>query len=252
MLADTLLIVGRSDEAVTILNDFLMTDPKSSLREEANRLLIKIYIAQEDFDKARQISEAMLKSSPTSVLNLVDAARISKVTGQTDEALPQLKEAFRYAQNSQDFQAIIALADELFNYREFEKAATLYERIADTCLNSQWTMCLLDSYYHAGERKKTLEICRNLREKYGPLQKITEMEFLIYNEIGDMNQARAVGEMYVNAFPSDFEMQIRLGVILLRSNHFQELDRLLETSFNLNELCPQSYFDLAHLYQSQI
>ena len=249
LIANILLGQRQFSEAITILSDFLSTPPSLELKNDANHLLIKIYIAQEDFDKAREISEAMLKSSRTSVLNLVDAARISRATGQTNEALSQLKEAYEYAQNSQDFQAIIALADELFNYREFEKAATLYERIADTRLNSQWTMCLLDSYYHAGERKKTLEICRSLREKYGPLQKITEMEFLIYNEIGDMNQARAVGEMYVNAFPNDIEMPIRLGVIHLRSNHFEELDRLLETPFDVKNLSLRASFDLAHLHK---
>ena len=249
LIANILLGQRQFSEAITILSDFLSIPPSSELRNDANRLLIKIYIALEDFDEAQQISEAMLKSSPTSVLNLVDSARISKATGQTDEALSQLKETFRYAQNSQDFQAIIALADELFNYREFEKAAGLYEQIADTRLNSQWTMCLLDSYYHSGERKKTLEICRNLREKYGPLQKITEMEFLIYNEIGDMNQARAVGEMYVNAFPSDIEMQIRLAVVYSCSNNISELDCVLDKSFDLESLTLRSYFDLAHLYQ---
>ena len=249
LIANILLGQRQFSEAITILSDFLLRAPSLELKNDANHLLIKIYIAQENFGKAREISEAMLKSSPTSVINLVDAARISRATGQTNEALSQLKGAYEYAQNSRDFQAVIALADELFYSGEFEKAATLYEQIADTRLNSQWTMCLLDSYYHAGERKKTLEICRSLREKYGPLQKVSEMEFLIYNEIGDMNQARSVGEMYVNAFPNDIEMQVRLAVVHSRSNHLDALDCFLEMSLDLANLPLRSYFDLAHLYQ---
>ena len=123
------------------------------------------------------------------------------------------------------------------------------KKIADTRLNSQWTQKLLYSSHQSGERKKTLKTCQSLREKYGPLDQITEMEFSIYNEIGDMNQARAVGEMYVNTFPSDIEMQIRLGVILLRSNHFEELDRLLETPFDVKNLSLRASFDLAHLHE---
>ena len=73
LLANILIKDKRFDEAITRLNDFLMTNPPSTLREEANRLLIKIYIADKNFDKARQISTAMRESSPTSVLNLVDA-----------------------------------------------------------------------------------------------------------------------------------------------------------------------------------
>ena len=249
LLAYILFVVERLEEAITELNDFLMSGPVAPLREQANRLLIEVYVACGDFDKAQEISDTMRESSPKNILFLVDAARIAKASGDNDRALSQLKEAFCYAQDSQDFQAIIALADELFNYREFEKAATLYEKIADTHLNSQWTTCLLDSYYHAGERKKTLEICRSLREKYGPLEKVTAMEFMIYNEIGDMNQARAVGEMYVDAFPSDIEMQIRLAVVYSRSNHLDALDRFLEMSSDFANISLRSYFDLAHLYQ---
>ena len=249
LLANILLLVERIDEAAATLSDFLVTNPPAALAEEAKRSLIKVYVARGDFDKAREISAVMCEASPTSVPFLIDAAKIAKATGNRDEALSLLEEAYGYARSSGVFQEVAELANELFNYKEFNKAATLYEKIADTSLNSQWTRILLESYYHSGERKKTLEICRTLREKYGPLEEISKMEFLIYDEIRDMNQARAVGEMYVNAFPNDIEMPIRLGVIHLRSNHFKELDRLLETPFDVKNLSLRASFDLAHLYQ---
>ena len=249
LLANILLDVERLEEAITKLNEFLITDPKTPLREEANRLLIKVYVASEDFDKAREISGAMRESLPTSVPFLVDAARIAIATGTQDEGLSLLEEAYGYAQNSEEIQDIKELAHELYIFKEFDKAAKLYEKIADTRLNSQWTRCLLDSYYYSGERKKTLEICRSLREKYGPLDQITKMEFLIYYEIRDMNQARAAGEEYLNAFPDDTEMQIRLAVVYSCSNNISALDCVLDKSFDLESLTLRSYFDLAHLYQ---
>ena len=249
LLANILLVVERLEEAITILDDFLMTDSEAPLREEANRLLIKAYLARGDFDKAQEVCTAMLESSPTNVLVLVDAARIAKANDNNDEALSRLEDAYGHAESSEAFQEITELANELFNYKEFGKAATLYEKIADTRLNSQWTRCLLDSYYYSGERKKTLEICRSLREKYGPLDQITKMEFLIYYEIRDMNQARAAGEEYLNAFPDNTEMQIRLAVVYFCSNNISELDYVLEKSFDLESLTLRSYFDLAYLYQ---
>ena len=75
------------------------------------------------------------------------------------------------------------------------------------------------------------------------------MEFLIYNEIGDMNQARAVCEVYINAFPDDVDMQIRLAVVHSRSNKLEEVDRLLERSFDLKNLSLRSCLDLVHLYR---
>ena len=184
-----------------------------------------------------------------SVLNLVDAARISRATGANDEALSQLKEAYNYAQDSEVFQEIMELANELYIYEQFEEAASLYEKLANTDLNSQLTQFLLNSYYFSGERKKTLDICQVLREKYGVLKHISEMEFLIYNEIGDMDQAQAVGELYINAFPDDIEMQIHLAVIYSRSNRLEDIDRLLDRSFDLKNLSLRSCFDLAHLYR---
>ena len=249
LLANALLEDKRFNEAITTLNNFLVTPPPSELQENANRLLLRIYIADQNFDEARQISTAMREASPTSILNLVDAARISKATGAKDEALSLLKEAYNYARNSDAFPEIVELADELCIYEQFEKAATLYEKVANTSLNSQWTERLLYSYYRSGESKKALEICQALREQYGPLKNISEMEFLIYNEIGDMNQARAVCEVYINAFPDDADMQIRLGIVHYRSNNLEEVDRLLEKSFDLKTLSLRSYFDLAHLYQ---
>ena len=84
-----------------------MTNPSLTLRENVNRLLIYIYIAQEDIDRAQQISAAMRESSPTGVLNHVDAAKIAKATGKTDEALSLLEEAYGYARNSQEFQELV-------------------------------------------------------------------------------------------------------------------------------------------------
>ena len=242
LLANILLADKRLNEAIEALSDFLMTNPPSTLRENANRLLINIYIADGRFEEARQISTDVRESSPTSVLNLVDAARISKATSENDEALSQLKEAYDYAKNSGTFQEIVELADEFCVHEQFEKAATLYEKFADTSLNSQLTQCLLNSYYRSGKIGKALEICQALREKYGPLKNISEMEFLIYNEIGDMNQARAVCEVYINAFPDDTDMQIRLGVVHSRSNKLEEVDRLLERSFDLKNLSLRSCF----------
>ena len=249
ILANILLVDKRFDKAITILNDFLTTDPPSELRENANHLLVSIYIAAERIEEAKQIVTAMHDSSPTSVLNLVNAARISKATGANDDALSLLKEAYDHAKNSDTFEEIVELADELCIYGQFEKAATLYEKVTDTNLNSQLTQRLLNSYYFSGERKKTLEICQVLREKYGVLKHISEMEFLIYNEIGDMDQTQAVGKLYIDAFPDDIEMQIHLAVIYSRSNRLEDIERLLDRSFDLKNLSLRSCFDLAHLYR---
>ena len=198
LLANILFVCERHNEATTTLNDFLMTNPSTELQEDANRLLIQIYIADERFEEAQQISNIMMGSSPTSVLNLVNAARISSATEESEKALSQLKEAYNLAQSSDVFQEIFELADELGKHEQFKEAAVLYEKLADTNYNSEWTQRLLYSYYRSGEAAKALEICQGLREKYGPLENTSKIEYEIYKEIGDLNQAQILGEAYLS------------------------------------------------------
>ncbi len=228
IIANILFADNRYDEAITKLDDLLNTNPSSELQDDANRLLVRIYIATECLEEAEQILTPMLESSPTSVLNLINAALISSKMGKGDKAISQLKEAYNYALNSKDFLEIVELAAELFINKQFKEAATLYEKLADTSQNSQLTQWLVQSYYNSGEMAKALEICQKLREQYGPLKNISVMEVVIYEEIGDMNQAETVCKDYLKKFPNDIDMRIRLGMVLFRSNKEVEIDNVLD------------------------
>ena len=229
ILANFLLVSERLDESITKLNDFLQTDLSPELQEKASRLLIDVYIADKRFDDALEISIAMRESTPMSIANLVDAACIHSANEKRDEAISLLKEAYNYVQEGAEFLDIVMLADQLYIHKRFKEAATLYEKLADTNLNSELTQWLIKSYYGAGEIGKALEICQKLREKYGPLENISVMEVVIYEEIGDMNQAETVCKEYLKKFPKDYNMRIRLGMVHFRSNKEEEIDNVLES-----------------------
>ena len=255
ILANLFLVSERLDESITKLNDFLQTDLSPELQEKARRLLIKVYIADKRFDDALEISIAMCESTPKSIPNLVDAARIFSANEKRDEAISLLKEAYNYVQDGAEFLDILILADQLNNHEQFKEAATLYERLADTSQNSPVTQCLVQSYYNSGEMAKALKICQNLREKYGPLENITEMEVVIYEEIADMEQAETVCKDYLKISPDDNDMQIRLGLVLFRSNKEDEINNVLKSfsdfktfSF-LKDLTLEACFQLTQLFQ---
>ena len=258
ILSNFLLVSERLDESITKLNNFLQTDLSPELQEKARRLLIKVYIADKRFDDALEISIAMHESTPMSILNLVDAACIFSANEKRDEAVSQLKEAYNYVQDGEEFLDIVELADQLYIHEQFKEAATLYEKLADTNLNSELTQWLIKSYYSAGEIGKALEICQKLREKYGPLENISEMEVVIYEEIGDMNQAEMVCKEYLNKFLTDYEMRIRLGMVYFRSNKKAEIDNVLDSfpdSKNLSflkDLSLEACFQLAQLHQIRL
>lgn len=255
ILANLLLADEQLDESITILNNFLQTDLSPELQEKARRLLIKVYIADKRFDDALEISIAMRESTPKSIPNLVDAACIYSADEKRDEAISLLKEAYNYVQDGAEFLNIVMLADQLYIHELFKEAATLYEKLADTSQNSQLTQGLVQSYYNSGEIAKALKICQKLREKYGPLENISVMEVVIYEEIGDMNQAEEVCKEYLSEFATDYDMQIRLGTILIRSSKETEVDDVLDSfteikDFSyLNDLSLEGCFELALLHQ---
>ncbi len=255
ILANFLLADKRLDESITILNDFLQTDLPPELQEKASRLLIDVYITDKRFDDALEISIAMRESTPKSIPNLVDAACIFSADQKRDEAISLLKEAYDYVQDGEEFLDIVELADQLYSHKQFKEAATLYEKLADTNQNSQLTQWLVQSYYNSGEIAKALKICQKLREKYGPLENISVMEVMIHEEYGDMNQAETVCKEYLTKFPTDYDMRIRLGMILIRSSKETEVDNVLD-SFSeikdfsyLNDLSLEGCFELALLHQ---
>ena len=250
LIASILFSSKRFDEAIKTLNDFLTTNPSPKLQEDANRWLVRIYVAAERFEDAEQISTTISESFPRNILNLVELTRVSSAIGKRTEALSLLKEAYDYAQNTDVFLEIVELADLLYIHEQFKEAATLYERIADTNQNSELTQWLIKSHYNAGEIGKALEICQELRAKYnGPLENVSKIEYEIYEEIGDLDQALAIGEEYLIRFPDDTEMQIHLAYIHYRLNNVEEFKRLLEKSFVLENLSPQSCFNLAYLHK---
>ena len=255
MIASALFISKRYDEAITKLSYLLTTNLSSELEDETNRWLVRIYIDTKRFEEAERILTTLQESSPTNLLNFVNAARISKETGKREEAISFLKEAYEIAKNCEASIEIMELADELFDHQQFIEAATLYEKLADTSQNSQLTLGVLASYYNAGERGKALEICQQLRKIYGPLENISEREVMIYEEIGDINQAEAVCKAYLDKFPNDIHMQMRLGFAYYRSNKEEGIDNILDSfsdfknfSF-LENLSLEACVQLAFLHQ---
>lgn len=247
--ANMLLESEQYDEAIRSLKAVIKTCPSSELQDEAKHLLIRAYIAVGDFEGAQRVLTPMLESSPESILNLTNAALIAKNTQGPDEAISQLQKAYGYTQNRKKSLEFIELANQLFIHKQFTEAANLYERLADTTQNSDLTQLLIKSYYNSGEAKKALEVCQQLRKKYGPLKIVSEMEVAIYEETGDMSQVEVVCKEYLSKFPDDIDMKIRLGLASYRANDEEAVDQVLKSFPEVNNLSLEACIQLAQLYQ---
>ena len=250
LIAIALLSSERYDEAIVTLSNFLQANPSTESQEKANRWFVRIYTEDGRFEDAERISTAMRESSPRNILNLVESARLSSAIGNNDEALTLLREAYDYAQNSEEFLEIAELADQLYIHELFKEAAALYEKLADTSLNSEWTQWLLKSYYNADEIGKALELCHKLREKYQkPLENVSKIECDIYEAIGDLNQAVSIGKEYLKAFPDDLNMQMDIAHLHYRLGNVEAFQQLLEGQFDLKNMSQESCINLVYLHK---
>jgi tetratricopeptide (TPR) repeat protein len=247
LLARTLREEGESSEAIKILEVFLETNSLEKIKEEAQRLLILLYIDSEDFQNARSLSNSMRAADPTNILYLVDAARISKNSNNHEEAIIFLKKASKYIDSSSSSRELLELADEFFFLQQYENAIKIYEKFVHEPLKTPFTYRLLECYYRSGETGQALRICQTLRQKYGPLKFVSDMEATIYESIGDLEEAKNICKKYLEEFPNDIGMNLRRAVINFRLNNFEKVDEFLDSSINIDELAMEHRFILARL-----
>lgn len=236
LLGEILREENKFPEVVEIVNKLLGGDCDRVIREEAQRLLIRLHTDAKDFPSAKDALSSLLSKDPTNVSYLVDAARIAQMSGEREEALSLLMKAKSQIDASTTHRQLLEVADEFYEIEEFEEAAQIYERIVDKSLNTPLSRRLLNSYYRAGMLDKALDICQVLRRKFGLTKYAAEMESAIYEEIGDLPKAKEVCQSYLGISPNDSGMQLRLAVINLRSNNLTELDQFLDSPFEIQNL----------------
>lgn len=251
LLALVLREEDKIEEAIGIITELLKNNPETSLKEDANILLLQLCIAKKDLESARNISDSMRVSNPTDILTLVYTARLSKASGKKDEAISLLMEARKYITDASSAREIIEIADEFYSLKHFEDAAAIYEKIVNKNLNTPLNNRLITSYHRAGEIGKALQICQVLHEKYGPLKYVSEVESAIYEDIGNLPEAKRICEEYLSLFPEDFEMKLRLAVVNYRSNNFEEVDKFLGSSIDLESFSFEAGLQIVSLYKAR-
>lgn len=247
LLGEVLREENKFPEAIETIKKLLKGDCVEPMKDEASRLLVRLYIDTKDFASAKDVLSPLQSKDPANISYLVDAARIAAVAGERNEALSLLTKAKSHISGSTTYRQLLEIADEFYAIKEFEEAAHTYERIVDKTLDTPLSRKLLNSYYRAGELNKALEICQNLQKKYGALEYVSEIESAIYEEIGDLAKAKEVCETYLGSFPDDFSMKLRLAVINLRSNDLNELDKFLDSPFDIQHLSLEYGLQIAGL-----
>ncbi len=247
LLAEIYKEKGDSTKGREVLVQYLASDPPAEFKDQAHELLIELLIASEQYDEADRESAALIAANQENVMNLLIRAKVLKAIGKEKEAHESLAAAQRLITTESPFANIVALANQYYDLKDFEKAISLYEQIADTSVDTFVTRNLLMCYYQAGKQRDALTICTLLRQNYGPLKLITVIEADIYEKIGNLEKAKEVCRDYLKEYPHDLSMQIRLALINLRQQNFNEVDKFLKQPHPLADASLENRIHLSHL-----
>ena len=240
--------LGKSNDAIVEINSLLKLDFLPDKVDRLNRILIELYIDLPDFNKALTIAELRAKEEPTNINKFVDLSHAKRMAGQADEAASILNKAKDIISESSPIQHLMVLADEFFALELFEESAQIYEKFVNTHQNSNLTHRTVEAYYRCGEIGKALEICKFLKEKYGLIPRISQIEFAIYYEIGGLSEAKMVCQEYIDQFPNEFDMKLNLAVVNLHCNNLYEVDDFLKSPMDLDSLSIENCTRLSSLF----
>lgn len=243
---------GKILKAILVLSDILKTEIPTEISNECIGLLIHSYTVLHDFEKADRILNEILLKEPDNLLFKIQNARNLRLSGDSINAISYLNKVKTQLFSSTSFRILLESADEFFFLNQFEDSMKFYEKIVDPNQNNDLINKLLISYYKSGELNKALQICQKLRQLYGPIKSITEMEIVI-NEEGSNNlkEAKRICEEYLKLFPTDEILRLRLASIYFRLSLINELDEYLRSEIKTENFTFENCFVLANLFATR-
>ena len=249
LAASSLMALNRDKEAEEILDQFLQTDSPEDLKREAKRLKFDLFLERDDRKNAEDVLQGVINEDPESVFTLIQKIRWQKYIG-FEESIPTLVEQAKAALASKTSTfAQIYLADFLYALNYYRDAAEIYEKLVNKTLNTALSQRLLRAYYFAGNYRDALKLCQQQLDKYGPLPNVSEMAAYIYDDTGDIDSAQQICENYLNIFPDDVAMQLRLAAMHYATEEYGQLDQFLDSRPSTESLNLAALKKLAQLYK---
>lgn len=196
-----------------------------------------IYMHLGNFDKTEECVIALEGLIPNDLSTMTLRARIDDKLGKTElkAALLEVKSKVTAKMPEHEIQI---LAEDLARCKCYHEAAELYELIVDKSVYSPLMEKLLHYYNIIGENAKILTLAQNLLDKYGPIRLCSEMVSYVYERIRDEEKAIETCKDYLQVYPDDQQMRLRLALIYDRERKSEplklELDKFEHMDKNLS------------------
>ena len=194
--------------------------------------LVESYIANNEPEKAYNLLKKCQQLFPNNPEILIAFAKYKNVIGRKLESEAHLIEAFEYADGVEKLRVSLILADYYYREKLYDKAIPYYEKIVNPFINNDVLKEYLTCLYHSSNKeqgyKVCLEICKKLREKYGVIEVVSEIEAAIQEELGDLKTASDIYLQLFQIFPFQYKYQLRYGMVEFRRDNRDDAIKILD------------------------
>jgi predicted Zn-dependent protease len=250
MLSERYMEKEEFDTALKIIEPLLANGTKDYMQHSVYLIAISAYIQLGKNDEAKELI-GRIKKNDTPLFTLIMEARLSKQTGDTDNAAALLKNALGSVNSSSPTDELSLLADALYGVELYQEASEAYEKFIDPEIFSPMSKRLLNSYYRAGRHKEALELSKLINDKGGSDEYTTEMESSIHEAIGDLASAEKVCLGFLEDHKDAHAVKVRLATVYYRQNKLTEIDKLIDTIPSDADLSLSETRQLAAMYSNR-
>ncbi len=193
----------RHSDARELVSNFLKAHRIDENWDDAAALLIEIVEAANGPEVALKEARELMNVRDGSPFLLSIEAVLLKKLNRKEEALESLSRAKSFLKGKGGKWDVPALADACFRLEKYAEAAGFYE-MAGLPLSrpSPPLRRLVQSCMEGGIPDKALAVCRDLRNRFGPLPFYTEAEIHLLAKVNDRPSAVEVLNAYIEKYPN--------------------------------------------------
>lgn len=236
--AEILFLQKKYDESTQLLEGLLKKEIPRTIKIHGFLLLIELLLKAGKPQNAMQLNERLISKYPEVITAYIRRAQFAKEKQENDKEQQALIQAISFVNNATKSEDIHALAAALSYCKLYDRAIPLYESITDLTVYSPLTKELLKLYYDAGLTKKVLDNCNALILNYGPNYVLTEFLIVTYEFLSDIEKAINACKLYLEVYPDDQRISIRLALLYDKTNNIAGLKEVIDKIDNVDQTLP--------------
>ncbi len=237
LAADSLIDLDRLDEALDILDRFLQTDSFKDLKREARRLKFDLYLKCGDQKNAETVVNLAIEEDPEDFHTIIIQLQWYDYVDRKDDITLLVDRAKVAIDSTTNIVCKANLASILYSLGFYRDAIEVYEQFVNLTLNTKLSRQLLSAYHRIGDYSKALDLSKELIFQSEATQSsIYDIAVHIYQNIGDLDAARQICDIYLVKFPDNLRMLMQLAIINYYTGRYEQLDLFLDSCPNIQKI----------------